>query len=100
MEELMRVVLADDSVLLREGVARLLEEASFEVVAQSGTREDLLRHVAMHKPNVAIVDIRMPPTHTDEGVRAAKEIRERFPEVGGRSAGTGAPRHDRATPCV
>jgi DNA-binding NarL/FixJ family response regulator/class 3 adenylate cyclase len=82
MEELMRVVLADDSVLLREGVARLLEEASFEVVAQSGTREDLLRHVAMHKPNVAIVDIRMPPTHTDEGVRAAKEIRERFPEVG------------------
>ena len=78
----MRVVLADDSVLLREGVARLLEEAGFEVVAQSGTREDLLRHVAMHKPNVAIVDIRMPPTHTDEGVRAAKEIRERFPEVG------------------
>jgi DNA-binding NarL/FixJ family response regulator/class 3 adenylate cyclase len=82
VEEQMRVVLADDSVLLREGVARLLEEASFEVVAQSGTREDLLRHVAMHKPNVAIVDIRMPPTHTDEGVRAAKEIRERFPEVG------------------
>jgi DNA-binding NarL/FixJ family response regulator/class 3 adenylate cyclase len=82
VEERMRVVLADDSVLLREGVARLLEEASFEVVAQSGTREDLLRHVAMHKPNVAIVDIRMPPTHTDEGVRAAKEIRERFPEVG------------------
>src|SRR4029079_19555853 len=77
-----RVVLADDSVLLREGVARLLEEAGFEVVAQSGTAEDLLRHVAMHKPNVAIVDIRMPPTHTDEGVRAAKEIRERFPEVG------------------
>jgi DNA-binding NarL/FixJ family response regulator len=80
--EQMRVVLADDSVLLREGVARLLEEASFEVVAQSGTREDLLRHVAMHKPNVAIVDIRMPPTHTDDGVRAAKEIRERYPEVG------------------
>jgi DNA-binding NarL/FixJ family response regulator/class 3 adenylate cyclase len=82
VEDQMRVVLADDSVLLREGVARLLEEASFDVVAQSGTREDLLRHVAMHKPNVAIVDIRMPPTHTDEGVRAAKEIRERFPEVG------------------
>ena len=82
VENQMRVVLADDSVLLREGVARLLEEASFEVVAQSGTREDLLRHVAMHQPNVAIVDIRMPPTHTDEGVRAAKEIRERFPEVG------------------
>jgi DNA-binding NarL/FixJ family response regulator/class 3 adenylate cyclase len=82
VEDAMRVVLADDSVLLREGVARLLGEAGFEVVAQSGNREDLLRHVAMHKPNVAIVDIRMPPTHTDEGVRAAKEIRERFPEVG------------------
>jgi DNA-binding NarL/FixJ family response regulator/class 3 adenylate cyclase len=78
----MRLVLADDSVLLREGVARLLEEAGFEIVAQSGTREDVLRHVAMHKPDVAIVDIRMPPTHTDEGLRAAQEIRERFPGVG------------------
>jgi DNA-binding NarL/FixJ family response regulator len=78
----MRVVLADDSVLLREGVARLLEEAGFDVVAQSGTAEDLLRHVAMHKPTVAVVDIRMPPTQTDEGLRAAKEIRERFPETG------------------
>jgi DNA-binding NarL/FixJ family response regulator/class 3 adenylate cyclase len=77
-----RVVLADDSVLLREGVARLLEEAGFEVVAQSGTAEDLLRHVAMHKPDVAVVDIRMPPTHTDEGLRAAREIRERYPDVG------------------
>jgi DNA-binding NarL/FixJ family response regulator len=75
-------VLADDSVLLREGVARLLEEAGFEVVAQSGTAEDLLRHVAMHKPDVAVVDIRMPPTHTDEGLRAAREIRERYPDVG------------------
>ena len=77
-----RVVLADDSVLLREGVARLLEDAGFEVVAQSGTAEDLLRHVAMHKPDVAVVDIRMPPTHTDEGLRAAREIRERHPGVG------------------
>jgi DNA-binding NarL/FixJ family response regulator len=77
-----RVVLADDSVLLREGVARLLEDAGFEVVAQSGTAEDLLRHVPMHKPDVAIVDIRMPPTQTDEGLRAAKEIRQRFPDVG------------------
>src|SRR6187402_3704097 len=77
-----RVVLADDSVLLREGVARLLEEAGFDVVAQSGTAEDLLRHVAMHKPDVAVVDIRMPPTHTDEGLRAAKEIREQHPETG------------------
>ena len=78
----MRVVLADDSVLLREGVARLLEEAGFEVLAQSGNKEDLLRHVAMHKPDVAITDIRMPPTQTDEGLRAAQEIRERFPDVG------------------
>jgi DNA-binding NarL/FixJ family response regulator len=78
----MRVVLADDSVLLREGVARLLEDAGFEVVAQSGIAEDLLRHVPMHKPDVAIVDIRMPPTHTDEGLRAAQKIRERFPDVG------------------
>ncbi|HEX5584166.1 MAG TPA: response regulator, partial [Gaiella sp.] len=77
-----RVVLADDSVLLREGVARLLEEAGFEVVAQSGTADDLLRHVAMHKPDVAVVDIRMPPTHTDEGLQAAREIREKHPGVG------------------
>jgi class 3 adenylate cyclase len=64
-----RVVIADDSVLLREGVARLLEEAGFQVVAQSGTAEDLLRHVAMHKPDVAVVDIRMPrrtPTRGSE----------------------------------
>jgi DNA-binding NarL/FixJ family response regulator/class 3 adenylate cyclase len=77
-----RVVLADDSVLLREGVARLLDEAGFEVVAQSGTAEDLLRHVAMHQPDVAVVDIRMPPTQTDEGLRAAKEIRQRHPDTG------------------
>ena len=78
----MRVVLADDSVLLREGIARLLEEAGFEVVAQAGSAEDLLAHVAVHEPHVAIVDIRMPPTHTDEGLRAAQEIRRRFPDVG------------------
>ena len=78
----MRVVLAEDSVLLREGVARLLEDAGFDVVAQGGTAEDLLRHVGMHKPDVAIVDIRMPPTQTDEGLRAAQEIRERFPDTG------------------
>ncbi len=77
-----RVVLADDSVLLREGIARLLEDAGFEIVAQSGTADDLLRHVGMHKPDVALVDIRMPPTQTDEGLRAAKEIRERWPETG------------------
>ena len=77
-----RVVLAEDSVLLREGVARLLDDAGFDIVAQSGNAEDLLRHVAMHKPDVAIVDIRMPPTQTDEGLRAAKEIREQHPDTG------------------
>lgn len=78
----LRVVLADDSILLREGIARLLEDAGFEIVAQSGTAEDLLRHVGMHKPDVALIDIRMPPTQTDEGLRAAKEIRERWPDTG------------------
>ena len=73
------VVLADDTVLLREGIARLLADAGFEVVAQSDNPDDLLRHVGMHKPGVAVVDIRMPPTHTDEGLHAAREIRERFP---------------------
>src|ERR687888_1130275 len=77
-----RVVLAEDSVLLREGIARLLEDAGFEIVAQSGTADDLLRHVGMHKPDVALVDIRMPPTQTDEGLRAAKQIRERWPDTG------------------
>jgi len=77
-----RVVLADDSVLLREGIGRLLEDAGFEVAAQSGTADDLLRDVALHSPDVAIVDVRMPPTHTDEGLRAAKEIRRRHPGVG------------------
>jgi DNA-binding NarL/FixJ family response regulator len=69
-----RVVLADDSVLLREGVARILAEAGFEVVGQAGTAEDLLRLVRETLPDVAVVDIRMPPTHTDEGVRAADAI--------------------------
>jgi DNA-binding NarL/FixJ family response regulator len=78
----MRVVLADDSVLLREGVARLLAEAGLDVVAQAGDADDLLRKVGAHKPDVAIVDVKMPPTHTDEGLRAAAEIRERHPEVG------------------
>jgi len=78
----MRVVLADDSLLLREGVERLLTEAGFEVAGSSGTAEDLLRHVGLYKPDVAVVDIRMPPTHTDEGLRAAQQIRERYPGVG------------------
>ena len=78
----MRVVLADDSLLLREGVARLLEDAGLEVVAQAGDAEDLLRKVGAHTPDLAIVDVRMPPTHTDEGLKAAVDIRERFPSTG------------------
>jgi DNA-binding NarL/FixJ family response regulator len=78
----MRVVLAEDSVLLREGIARILEEAGIEVVGQAGDAEDLLRKVRGHKPDVAITDIRMPPSHTDEGLRAAHEIRGEMPEVG------------------
>jgi DNA-binding NarL/FixJ family response regulator len=77
----MRVVVAEDSVLLREGVVRLLEEAGIEVVGQASDGEDLLRKVRAHKPDVAITDIRMPPTHTDEGLRAAREIRADLPEV-------------------
>jgi class 3 adenylate cyclase/CheY-like chemotaxis protein len=77
-----RVALADDSVLLREGIARLLEEEGFEVVGQSGTAEDLLVLVDETLPDVAIVDIRMPPTKTDEGLRAAQEIRSRHPHTG------------------
>jgi DNA-binding NarL/FixJ family response regulator len=77
-----RVVLADDSVLLREGIARLLEDAGFEVVGQAGDAEQLLLKVRSYSPDVAIVDIRMPPTHTDEGLRAAREIREKHPGTG------------------
>jgi DNA-binding NarL/FixJ family response regulator len=78
----MRVVLADDSVLLRAGLARLLEDAGFEVVAQASDAEDLLRKVRAHRPQVAVTDIRMPPTQTDEGLRAAQQIRTEMPEVG------------------
>jgi len=77
----MRIVLAEDSVLLREGIARLLGDAGFEVVAQAGDAEDLMRKVRAHKPDVAIVDIRMPPTHTDEGLRAALLIRRELPDT-------------------
>lgn len=78
----MRVVIADDSVLLRAGLVRLLEDAGFEVVAQASDAEDLLRKVRAHKPDVAVTDIRMPPTQTDEGLRAAQQIRKEMPEVG------------------
>lgn len=74
-----RVVLADDAVLLREGLARILQEAGFDIVGQSSTADDLMLKVRSYKPDVAIVDIRMPPTHTDEGLQAAKEIREKHP---------------------
>jgi DNA-binding NarL/FixJ family response regulator len=77
-----RVVIADDSVLLREGVSRLLAEAGFEVVGQAGDSDELLREVSEKEPDVAIVDIRMPPTHTDEGLRAARELRSRYPSLG------------------
>jgi DNA-binding NarL/FixJ family response regulator len=78
----MRVVVAEDSVLLREGVARLLQEAGHEVVGQAGDAVDLMRKVRAHKPDLAVVDVRMPPTQTDEGLRAAKEIRAELPGVG------------------
>jgi DNA-binding NarL/FixJ family response regulator len=78
----MRVVVADDSVLLREGVVRLLEENGFDVVAQAGDADDLIRKVRAHKPDVAVVDIRMPPTNTDDGLRAALEIRAELPDTG------------------
>jgi DNA-binding NarL/FixJ family response regulator/class 3 adenylate cyclase len=77
----MRVVVAEDSVLLREGIARLLEDAGLEVVGQAGNADELMLKVRSYKPNVAIVDIKMPPTQTDEGLRAAKEIRDRHPET-------------------
>ena len=77
----MRVAIAEDSVLLREGIARLLDDAGIEVVAQSADAEDLLLKVRSYSPDVAIVDIRLPPTHNDEGLRAALEIRSKHPEV-------------------
>ena len=73
------MVIAEDSVLLREGIVRLLEDSGFEVAGQAGDAEDLLRKVGAHKPDVAIIDVRMPPTHTDEGLRAAHRIRAEHP---------------------
>jgi DNA-binding NarL/FixJ family response regulator len=78
----LRIVVAEDSVLLREGIVRLLEDAGFDVVAQAGDADDLLRKVNAHRPDVAVVDIRMPPTLTDDGLRAAVEIRRRLPDTG------------------
>jgi DNA-binding NarL/FixJ family response regulator len=78
----MRVVIADDSVLVREGIASILERAGIDVAAQAASPDELLREVDAHEPDIAIVDIRMPPTHTDEGLRAAQEIRARHPRIG------------------
>jgi DNA-binding NarL/FixJ family response regulator len=76
-----RVVLADDDVLLREGLASLLERSGFDVVGQSSDQEELLELVREHRPDLAIIDIRMPPTHTTEGLEAARVIREELPET-------------------
>ena len=78
----MRVAIAEDSVLLREGLARLLEEADFDVVAQCEDAQDLLVKARSYSPDVAIVDIRLPPTHKDEGLQAALEIRKNHPSMG------------------
>jgi len=77
-----KVVIADDSALIREGVARVLADAGFDVVAQVENAVELMGAIARQRPDVAVVDIRMPPTHTDEGIRAARRIREAHPGVG------------------
>src|SRR5919107_3722310 len=77
-----RVALAEDSLLLRDGLVRLLTSAGFEVTAHCGTADELLLHVRSYPPDVVVVDIRLPPTHTDEGMRAALRIREQHPGVG------------------
>ncbi len=78
----MRIVIGEDQALLREGIVRLLEDAGFEVVAQAGDAPDLLRKVRAHKPDVAIVDVQMPPGNADDGLVAAIEIRAHQPEAG------------------
>jgi DNA-binding NarL/FixJ family response regulator len=78
----MRVLIAEDSVLLREGAVRLLEGAGIEVVAQAGDAPELLRKARAHKPDVAVIDIRMPPDHTDDGLRAAIQLKSELPSVG------------------
>jgi len=77
-----RVVIAEDSALLREGLARILAEGDFEVAGQCANADELRDVVRRRRPNVAVVDVRMPPTHTDEGARAARELREEYPEMG------------------
>jgi DNA-binding NarL/FixJ family response regulator len=81
-EEPLRVVIAEDSVLLRACTVRLLTESGFDVVGQAGDADDLLRKVRAHRPDVAVIDVRMPPEHSDEGVQAARRIRAEFPHTG------------------
>jgi DNA-binding NarL/FixJ family response regulator len=77
-----RIVIGEDDVLLREGIARILTEAGYEVAAQAGDAEDLLRKALAHKPDVTVVDVQMPPDRTDDGLRAAIELRKRLPQSG------------------
>jgi DNA-binding NarL/FixJ family response regulator len=78
----LRVVIGEDDVLLREGISRLLGEAGFEVVAQAGDADDFLRRTLAHRPDVAVVDVQMPPRHEDDGLRAAMKLRSSLPETG------------------
>jgi len=80
--EPLRVVIGEDDVLLREGIVRLLQEAGFEVLAQTGDAEDFLRRSLAHRPDVGVVDVHMPPGHSDDGLRAALELRRQRPETG------------------
>jgi DNA-binding NarL/FixJ family response regulator len=80
--EPLRVVIGEDDVLLREGIVRLLAEAGFEVVGQTGDAEDFLRRSLAHKPDVAVVDVQMPPGHRDDGLKAAVELRRQLPDTG------------------
>ncbi len=82
MSDPVRVVIGEDDLLLREGVARILAEAGFDVVAQAGDADDLLRKALAHRPDVAIVDVQMPPGHGDDGLQAAVELRKQRPETG------------------
>src|SRR6476619_946922 len=82
MSEAARVVIGEDDVLLREGISRLLVEAGFEVVAQTGDAEDFLRRSLGHRPDVAVVDVQMPPDNEDDGLRAALELRRQRPDTG------------------
>jgi DNA-binding NarL/FixJ family response regulator len=82
VREPLQVVVGEDNVLLRAGMVRLLQDAGYDVVAQAGDRDDVLRKVRAHRPDVAVIDIRMPPDHSDEGLQAARTIRAELPEVG------------------